>query len=60
LPDARRRAIRIMTFAAGAIGELANIALPSRVRTGFVRLPGPDLVFVFGLENGSLAVLSQR
>lgn len=60
LPDARRRALRIMTFAAGAIGELANLGLPSRVMTSFTRLPGAEPVFLFGLEDGTLAVLSRR
>ena len=60
LPDAGRRAIRIMTFAGGAIGELANLALPSRVRTSFVRVAGAEPVFLFGLEDGSLAVLRRR
>jgi len=60
LPDVRRRALRIMTFAAGAIGELANLGLPSRVMNSFTGLPGAEPVFLFGLEDGTLAVPSRR
>lgn len=60
LTDARRRALRVMTFVAGAIGELANLGRPSRVMTSFTRLPGAEPVFLFGLEDGTLAVLSRR
>ncbi len=59
VPDARRRAIRIVTFAGGVFAEIARLPLPARVQTALVPLPGDSRwpAIAVGLEDGTLALI---
>lgn len=60
LPSADRDAVRLVTFAGGKMTEIATIALPARVQTGLMYLAGGRGAIVFGLADGSLAILRRN
>lgn len=61
VPDAQRRALRIVTFAGGSFAELDRIESPSPITTAVIAavLP-PDKVaaIAYGLADGTLVVVS--
>lgn len=61
VPDARRRELRIVTFAGGTFKELERIANPQRIVTAVLpaRLDQSDRVtVVFGLADGTIVAIS--
>ncbi len=60
VPDASRRALRIISLAGGTLGELDRIALEQPIATAVVAaIVGSDPVLVFALINGALILVHQ-
>ena len=60
VPSDNRRTLRLLTFAAGKIKELANIPLPGAVDKAIATFgSGAGLNFVVGLHDGSLHRISR-
>jgi hypothetical protein len=58
VPNAQRSALRIVTAAGGAIRDIAEVPLPSRVATAIAAVTMANgVAFVAGLEDGSLATV---
>lgn len=60
VPDAKRTAIRILSFAGGKVGEPADIALPATVATEMVGIAGSGgqhPMLLMGLADGELVLL---
>lgn len=61
IPDARRRTLRIVTFAGGSFAELDRIESPSPITTAVVAavLPRDNVAAIaYGLADGTLVVVS--
>lgn len=61
VPDARRRELRIVTFAGGSFKELERIANPQRIVTAVLPArfgQSPRVAVVYGLADGTIVAIS--